>query len=87
MTGILQALSGVVHGPVSPQFRERLHQIFGHELFAPREGLTYQEKVRLTYDQLKLVNSMTPVRRTGRPGPRGHVSRAAAPNLSRRPDL
>lgn len=48
----------MVHGPVPPQFRDRLRHVFGHELFAPREGLTYQEKVRLTYDQMKLVNSM-----------------------------
>jgi acyl-CoA oxidase len=43
---------------VPPPFRDKLRDLFGHELFAPREGLTYQEKVRLTYDQMALVNSM-----------------------------
>ncbi len=58
MTDVLQALSAAVHGPVPPEFREQLRQIFRHELFAPHEGLTYQEKLRLTYDQMKLANSM-----------------------------
>ncbi|WP_346130605.1 hypothetical protein [Lentzea roselyniae] len=53
-------LSDVVHGTVVPEFRERLHRLFREELFAPHEGLTYQEKVRLTYDQMKLVNSEVP---------------------------
>jgi acyl-CoA oxidase len=54
---VLRALSGVVHGPVPSEFREQLKEIFAHELFAPHEGLTYQEKLRLTYDQMKFANS------------------------------
>ncbi|MEV4312103.1 acyl-CoA dehydrogenase [Actinocrispum sp. NPDC049592] len=53
----VEALSELVHGPVPREFRDQLKRIFAHELFAPHEGLTYQEKVRLTYDQLKLANS------------------------------
>ena len=51
-------MASAVHGPVPPQFRDRLCRALRHDLFAPHEGLTYQEKVRLTYDQMKLVNSM-----------------------------
>ncbi|MCP3805267.1 hypothetical protein NLX83_38980 [Allokutzneria sp. A3M-2-11 16] len=52
----LQALARLVHGDCEPEFREELRKIFRDELFAPREGLTYQEELRLTYERMRFAN-------------------------------
>ncbi|MFB9908784.1 acyl-CoA dehydrogenase family protein [Allokutzneria oryzae] len=52
------ALAGLVHGDCEPEFREELRELLRHELFAPREGLTYQEELRLTYERMRFANDL-----------------------------
>ncbi|GAA4015017.1 hypothetical protein GCM10022247_42410 [Allokutzneria multivorans] len=52
----LSALARLVHGDCEPEFRDELRKIFSDELFARRDGLTYQEELRLTYERMRFAN-------------------------------
>jgi acyl-CoA oxidase len=50
----------IIHDPRDEPLRRQLADLFRHDIFAPRWGLTYEEKCRLTYERLRYLGTRIP---------------------------
>jgi acyl-CoA oxidase len=50
----------IIHDPRDQELRRQLADLFRHEIFAARSGLTYEEKCRLTYERLRYLGRHVP---------------------------